>query len=236
MEQLVVMAQVVRGSDHERHDVTVGDRVEERKQLSPDSIASKPWFGIGGVGHRLQVELLAQCMGLGAPQRQNRVARARCHCRQSGRPAPAEECKEQCFGLIIGGVPGERIGADEFTSCGSRPGLKIGAVGELGVFASKAGAKLVGNTASGERIIIARWSQTVIDVDGGDRKATSYREGYERSRIRATRKSADDRGAGRRKIATSKEVAHKSGRLDVQRSWWRRCLPPGCFFDCTLSM
>ena len=248
VEQIVVVAQEV-GRPHEQWgDVALGDCVHQRHQLVTDPVASESVVGVRRVGRDTKLQNVAEPMGLGSAEPEDRLAVARPHSGQAGCSAAPEQSEQRCFGLIVGGVSRQRVGSEHPAAGGSGPGLQVRSVGEFDALAAERRAEPTGDHSGPLGIVDGRRAQTVIDVNGVHTATRRHGEGDHRCRIRAAGQRADDVGSRRWKRAASEQVgqeftgeisgrcrlcghrhgAHR-GREAGQRSVWRRRLPPGYF-------
>lgn len=155
---------------------------------------------------------------------------------KSGRTASAQEGQEDGLGLIVGGVPGQRVGSDQPTTGVARSCLEVRTVGDAGVLTSERHAEFPGNPFGGRRVIVGTRAVTVVHVDGGDVEIGGEGQRHQGGRVGPARQPTDHRGRWTWKMAASQELAGERCCGGAQRSWWRRCLPPGYFLAWTLDM
>ena len=102
-----------------------------------DSVPLESPIGIRRVVSHLQIEQGTEFVGFGATQRQNRLTRPWAHRGESSAAGTAQEAQEHGFGLIVGSVPGEGIGADRGAASIAGACLEVGTVGNFDAFASE---------------------------------------------------------------------------------------------------
>lgn len=109
----IIGAEQVGRPHEERRDVAPGHVGNQRHQFVSDPVAPETGVGVGGIRDRLERQCSTQRVRLGAPEMQQRSTMIWFHRRQTGCARAAEESEQHGLGLVICGVTGQRVGADQ---------------------------------------------------------------------------------------------------------------------------
>lgn len=200
-----------------------------------DAVATEPGIVVGGVVSNREAVVVAHGARLEAPERQDRVTPSGPDRPEAGRTRAPQECQEQGLGLIIGGVPGQSVGADRCSAGGACACFEVGSVLEVDLDRAEVDVERCCGRPGDVGIDVCRRPKAVVDVDGRDVTPRGNGQRDERGRVGATGESTGDGGAVWREGAPAQEIGgvNQRGALvvgDRYRSvWWAERWPlPGC--------
>ena len=223
VEELLVRAQEVGGAVEEHGDIALCDVVEHGKYLVADAIPAKAGVVVAGVVCNRKAEVVAHRSRLEASEREDRVAPSGSDRSEAGGTRAAQQRQEQGFGLVVGGVTGQGVGADRRPAGGAGARFEVGAVVDVDRDRVELDAEGCGGGPGDVGIDVCRCSKAVVDVDRGDVAAGGDGQRNERRRVGATGESTGDRCAVRREGAPAEQVGEVNQRCSprvVDRYRW----------------
>ncbi len=164
----------------QRDRVTIADVAEQGQHLVADTVSHEAGIGVRGIIDGFQTESSAQLHRFGSTESEDRMAKSRLHGGETVEPGAAHQVDQQGFGLIIGGVTGHGVGAEDAMAGLASPVLQVGAGFDVDGLGSKSGTESLGRRRHGVGFRCRTGAQAVIDVDGGDIQPRSTCEPQQR--------------------------------------------------------
>ena len=194
-QRALVPGQVGLAGQH-GHRVPATQIGAERQQFVTDPVAQVPGVVVGGVPRPAQAEPLAQGLGLGAPEPEQRVPAARCHRGQAVESGTPEQVRQDRLRLVVHRVTGRHLGGQAVEASRPGPGFEVGPVGQRHRARVERRAETLGGRSHQGRLVRPAGPQPVVDVDRRHHAARGGRQRQQRQRVRAPRDRAGQGGAG----------------------------------------
>ena len=225
VEQPALVAHQLGLTRHHGGDVAPGDVVEQREELVTHAVAAECAIGVGRVLDWYQTELVAQRPRLAPTEAEERVPFG-VHGRETVESRAPHEVEQDGLGLVVGGVPSERVGRENRVARLARPRFEVRARAHRRAGRDERGTEAGRGRSYDAGLAVGPRPQAVVDVHRGHLATRLTREHEEGEGVGAARDGAGHAGARCREPAPTEQAArrraHRRGRGRSARA------PSGC--------